>query len=620
MEARSTDTAGNISDITSYQVTNIDGDAPTGITISADTDEPTNGPVTVTISFPADAVVQEYRIDDGPWIPYTGPVELSGNGTLEARGTDALGNQSPTESYTVSNIDQTPPADATFTADNTAPTSSSVTVTVNYPADGAIREIRVNGGAWAAYTGPVVFAANGTLDARSMDTAGNMSGIASYQVTNIRSTGGGGGSGGMGTSAGGIIGNACKITRVLNRIVIDGCLDEANQTIEARLGPSILDSSLDELLNSGDKEIIFDVVLPARIYLIHIPQSLVRNYQARNIQFIFEYVDQTYEMPSGSTPFEQVSVSTASSEASVTYQVNSLTGPSERELSALESAQGFHIRDNFYQFTVYTMSGGKKIIPSIQKGQFITRKLYPASRDIEKVTGLVYKSDGSVNYAPYRRSLKENEMELLLLRNGGIYGVAEYVKGFLDSKGHWGQQSVERLASKMIVFGRNDKDFIPDDQVTRAEFAALLLRTLDLPLDAEEPPYFQDVNSSHWYYEVVQSAKLHGIIEGYDDHTFAPGKPINREEMTAMMVRLLNREFPYLDLGSLPSAQDEQSLYKFTDYVEISAFFREQARMMANIGLIEGYPDHSFKPKGNATRAESVVIIQRFLEFVEFIR
>ncbi|MCJ8014490.1 discoidin domain-containing protein [Paenibacillus sp. KQZ6P-2] len=88
----------------------IDQTPPSDATFVADVTVPTNTDVVVTINYPDDAVVKEYKVgEDGEWTPYTGPLVLSDNNKVYARGTDAAGNVSNITSYEISNIDKTAP-------------------------------------------------------------------------------------------------------------------------------------------------------------------------------------------------------------------------------------------------------------------------------------------------------------------------------------------------------------------------------------------------------------------------------------------------------------------------------------------------------------------------------
>ncbi len=101
---RGIDAAGNISEVTSYTVTNIDKVAPTKPTASADITSLTNLSVTVTATFSSDTVTKQYSLNNSAWQTYTAGVVMSANGTVWFRGIDAAGNVSIVTSYEVTNI------------------------------------------------------------------------------------------------------------------------------------------------------------------------------------------------------------------------------------------------------------------------------------------------------------------------------------------------------------------------------------------------------------------------------------------------------------------------------------------------------------------------------------
>ncbi|MDQ0897846.1 OmpL47-type beta-barrel domain-containing protein [Paenibacillus sp. V4I7] len=185
--ARSSDAAGNVSEVASYMVSNIYKTAPSDAIFTADMTDPTNGNVTLTISYPDNVVVKEYKVgDNGTWTAYASPVIVSDNDTVYAQSKDIAGNVSNVTSYTVSNIDRMPPADAELSADFTGPTNQDVTVTVTYPDDAAVKEYKVgDNGVWTAYGAPVVISENNTVYAKGTDAAGNVSNATPYVVGNI---------------------------------------------------------------------------------------------------------------------------------------------------------------------------------------------------------------------------------------------------------------------------------------------------------------------------------------------------------------------------------------------------------------------------------------------------
>ena len=182
---RGTDAAGNVSDVTTYEVANIDKTAPEAPSAVADVTGPTNGNVTVTATFSDDTAVKEYSLDGQTWSAYAEPVVLSDNGTVAFRGTDAAGNVSDVTSYEVTNIDKTAPEAPSAVADVTGPTNGDVTVTATFSADSETKEYSINGMPWTEYTAPVVVEDNGTIMFRSIDAAGNISEITDFEVANI---------------------------------------------------------------------------------------------------------------------------------------------------------------------------------------------------------------------------------------------------------------------------------------------------------------------------------------------------------------------------------------------------------------------------------------------------
>ncbi|NOU70273.1 hypothetical protein GC098_02270 [Paenibacillus sp. LMG 31458] len=154
-------------------------------TLTADITAPTNTSVTVTISYPTDAKVKEYKVGaSGTWAAYTGPVVLSVNETVYARGTDAVGNVSNVTSIVVSNIDKIAPV-SVASLSPAAPNGSNgwytSDVTVSFSVSDNVygvakTEYQVNNGGWITYTGsiPAFGEGNYTIGYRSTDLAGNV--------------------------------------------------------------------------------------------------------------------------------------------------------------------------------------------------------------------------------------------------------------------------------------------------------------------------------------------------------------------------------------------------------------------------------------------------------------
>lgn len=122
----------------------------------------------------------------------------------------------------------------------------------------------------------------------------------------------------------------------------------------------------------------------------------------------------------------------------------------------------------------------------------------------------------------------------------GEYAVLEYARSFADLAGHWAKDDVELMAARQIARGVGDGSrFDPDGVITRAQFAALLVRALGLA-ETQGPSPFTDVAPSAWYAWSVSTAAHEGLILGSDGQ-FRPDAPITRQEMAVMIKRVAGR-------------------------------------------------------------------------------
>lgn len=178
---KSQDAIGSWSNEGSLAINNIDKTPPTIPIIGVDNPGPTNGDVTVTITYSGDSDIRQYQIDSGPWTGYTGPFDVSSNCTVNAHGTDAVGNTSADATKIISNIDKLNP---TVTADDTnyAWRAAGTNGTLNYADAGSgistsqykLTHDTNAPGSWDNYTGPVAIN-DGTwyLHYKAVDAAGN---------------------------------------------------------------------------------------------------------------------------------------------------------------------------------------------------------------------------------------------------------------------------------------------------------------------------------------------------------------------------------------------------------------------------------------------------------------
>ncbi|WP_248928734.1 S-layer homology domain-containing protein [Paenibacillus hamazuiensis] len=238
------------------------------------------------------------------------------------------------------------------------------------------------------------------------------------------------------------------------------------------------------------------------------------------------------------------------------------------------------------------------------------------SVDSSKATGVLYnEATNKLSFVPAVFGTKDDQPIATLKRNGNsIYTVVELNKSFDDIASHWAKADIELLANKLVVDGVSDNKFDADRNITRAEFAALVVRALGLSTVSAASD-FTDVKSGAWYADAVAAAAQAGIINGYEDKTFRPDAQITREELAAMAVRAMS----YADIATTVSADDQASLLKkFKDADDI-VWAKAEIAAAINAGLINGLTDTTLGPDSQATRAQTATILKRFLSTANFI-
>ena len=108
-------------------------------------------------------------------------------------------------------------------------------------------------------------------------------------------------------------------------------------------------------------------------------------------------------------------------------------------------------------------------------------------------------------------------------------------KSFDDIKEYKNRNAVEALAERGIISGMTENMFVPDGTMTRAEFATITVKALSLPL--KTTTFFDDVNTSDWFYPFVGTAQSYKIVNGVSQNAFNPYGTITREEAAAMLTR-----------------------------------------------------------------------------------
>jgi hypothetical protein len=141
---------------------------------------------------------------------------------------------------------------------------------------------------------------------------------------------------------------------------------------------------------------------------------------------------------------------------------------------------------------------------------------------------------------------------------------------FADISAHKNQPAIEALASRGIITGYNETSFGPNDTMTRAQFATIVVRGLGLPLMTTNN--FSDVKAGSWYASYVGAAYTYGIVNGRTATTFDPEGTITRQEAAAMIARAA--KLCGMDT-ELETYEILNVLAQFGDYMSIGEWARE---------------------------------------------
>ncbi|WCN38115.1 S-layer homology domain-containing protein [Aneurinibacillus uraniidurans] len=164
-----------------------------------------------------------------------------------------------------------------------------------------------------------------------------------------------------------------------------------------------------------------------------------------------------------------------------------------------------------------------------------------------------------------------------------------------DVENHWAKNQITKWVDAGYVTGYEDGTFKPDNSITRAEFIRLVNQSFDFTEVATIA--YTDVSPSQWFYSEVAKAKAAGYISGYEDGTMKPNDKISRQEAAAIIQRLLN----------LPGTEASS----FQDGQTIASWAKGAVGSVAANKIMNGYPDGTFKPANDITRAESIVTLDK---------
>lgn len=186
-------------------------------------------------------------------------------------------------------------------------------------------------------------------------------------------------------------------------------------------------------------------------------------------------------------------------------------------------------------------------------------------------------------------------------------------KAFADIASHWAKNDIEFLADKGLVKGVGNNKYEPERQISRAEFATMLVNMLDISTANVTGSRFIDVQEGAWHVKAVNAAYNAGLVKGVSANSFEPDRNVTRQEMAVMVANALAYKGKSIEVAE----QDViNKLAKYNDNAMAADWAKTPVVVAINYGIITGRSATELAPVANATRAESAVMMARLYNVI----
>lgn len=267
---------------------------------------------------------------------------------------------------------------------------------------------------------------------------------------------------------------------------------------------------------------------------------------------------------------------------------------------------GYTILDNLLMY--YNQNGAfKHTINDKDTNQMATEQAFyglVALKRMQNNENSLYKMDDAIKISILNNivGLKNKNEDVKKME------VKNHNKTFLDIKGNKNQKAIEELTKRNIVNGKTENEFMPDDTMTRAEFATIIVKGLGLPIKRDS--IFVDVTKNDWFYDYVNTAYFYGIIKGVTNDTFNPNGTIKREEAAVMIARAA--KLCGMDT-EIQKFEARNILAEFLDYPTISDWAFLEMAFCYEEGILSK-DVLNINPKEKITRGEIAQMVYKMLD------
>ncbi|QJC53878.1 S-layer homology domain-containing protein [Paenibacillus albicereus] len=295
----------------------------------------------------------------------------------------------------------------------------------------------------------------------------------------------------------------------------------------------------------------------------------------------------------------------------IRVEMKKLTGDAAKAVNDAVKAVGATQLADAYDFKVVAVGGGKEL-PIEKFGQLVQRTIPLTSAATSNAAGVLFNPTAKeLSFVPSTFAKVDDKTIATLKRDGSsIYTVIQgKTARFNDALPFWSKNAIESLSEKLIVEGTGKNLFEPKRGITRAEFAALVTRSLGVQPVTSTTYKFNDVVSTKWYAGTVAAAAEIGLVIGDDKGNFNPNAPITRKEVAAIVVRATEYAGKSIKLSD---ANANAALAGFKD-TAILGWAKAEVAAAVKAGIVNGQSSTTIAGNAFANRAEAATMIARYL-------
>ena len=181
-------------------------------------------------------------------------------------------------------------------------------------------------------------------------------------------------------------------------------------------------------------------------------------------------------------------------------------------------------------------------------------------------------------------------------------------KYFDDVKGSysWAIKALDKLYEERIVSGVGSYKFLPGNNISRADFLIMVMKSYGIPIETGIEDNFSDAGG-RYYTDYLATAKKIGLVSGVGDNLYMPESPITRQDMIVILHSVLEK----FDKLPVPNSSNKP-FNQYNDSSNVSQYAQNQVKLFVESGIIKG-DGENIRPKSNSTRAETAQVIYNLL-------